>query len=90
MAVTKIWPVRDNLKRLVEYAENPEKIFLGGGGACLPNLASYLTERLGLSVETVNPFRNVTCDSAVVGESGMSLSLSNIYAPALGLAMRKF
>lgn len=25
MAVTKIWPVRDNLKRLVEYAENPEK-----------------------------------------------------------------
>lgn len=73
-----------------DNAENPEKIFLGGGGACLPNLASYLTERLGLSVETVNPFRNVTCDSAVVGESGMSLSLSNIYAPALGLAMRKF
>ena len=25
MAVTKIWPVRDNLKRLIGYAENPQK-----------------------------------------------------------------
>lgn len=73
-----------------DNAENPEKIYLGGGGACLPNLTAYLSERLGLSVETVNPFRNVTCDSSVVGDGGMSLALSNIYAPALGLAMRKF
>lgn len=25
MATTKIWPIRDNLKRVVEYAANPEK-----------------------------------------------------------------
>ena len=25
MATTKIWPVHDSLKRLVEYAGNPEK-----------------------------------------------------------------
>ena len=25
MATTKIWPVRDSLKRLVDYASNPEK-----------------------------------------------------------------
>ena len=25
MAVTKIWPVKDSLSRLIEYAENPEK-----------------------------------------------------------------
>ena len=25
MATTKIWPVRDSLKRLVDYAGNPEK-----------------------------------------------------------------
>ena len=25
MATTKIWPVRDNLKRVVDYAANPEK-----------------------------------------------------------------
>ena len=25
MATTKIWPVRDSLKRVVDYASNPEK-----------------------------------------------------------------
>jgi hypothetical protein len=25
MATTKIWPVKDSLKRLVDYASNPEK-----------------------------------------------------------------
>jgi len=38
----------------------------------------------------VNPFRLVPCDSKVFGEGGISIALSNIYAPALGLAMRKF
>lgn len=68
----------------------PGKILLGGGGACLPNLKEYVTERVGIETDTVNPFRNVTCDPSVLGENGMSLALSNIYAPALGLAMRKF
>lgn len=68
----------------------PSKIFLVGGGACLPNLKEYITERIGIDTDTLNPFRNVTCDPSVLGENGMSLALSNIYAPALGLAMRKF
>ena len=25
MAVTKIWPIKDSIKRVVQYAENPEK-----------------------------------------------------------------
>lgn len=25
MAVTKIWPIRDNIGRVVSYAKNPEK-----------------------------------------------------------------
>ena len=25
MATTKIWPIKDNLKRVVDYARNPEK-----------------------------------------------------------------
>ena len=25
MAVTKIWPIKDSVQRVVEYAENPEK-----------------------------------------------------------------
>lgn len=68
----------------------PAKILLGGGGACLPNLKEYVTERIGIETDTLNPFRNVACDPSVIGENGLSLALSNIYAPALGLAMRKF
>lgn len=74
----------------LEGVEAPSKILLGGGGACLPNLKSYVSEHIGIETDTVNPFRNVPCVSSVVGEEGMSLALSNIYAPALGLAMRKF
>lgn len=25
MAVTKIWPIKDSVRRVVEYAENPQK-----------------------------------------------------------------
>ena len=66
------------------------KILLGGGGASIPGLRAYIAERLGVETETVNPFRYVECDAKVFGENGISLNLSNIYAPALGLAMRKF
>ncbi|MCQ2055518.1 MAG: pilus assembly protein PilM [Fibrobacter sp.] len=66
------------------------KILLGGGGASIPGLKTYIAERTGIETDTVNPFRYVECDSKVFGEGGISLGLSNIYAPALGLAMRKF
>ena len=66
------------------------KILLGGGGAAAPGLREFIADRSGIETDTVNPFRLVPCDSKVFGESGISVALSNIYAPALGLAMRKF
>ena len=66
------------------------KILLGGGGAAAPGLKDFIEERSGIETDTVNPFRLVPCDSKVFGENGISVALSNIYAPALGLAMRKF
>ena len=66
------------------------KILLGGGGAAAPGLKDFIEERSGIETDTVNPFRLVPCDSKVFGEGGISIALSNIYAPALGLAMRKF
>ncbi|WP_298768027.1 pilus assembly protein PilM [uncultured Fibrobacter sp.] len=65
-------------------------ILLGGGGAAIPGLKEFVAERTGVETDTVNPFRLIPCDSKVFGETGISVSLSNIYAPALGLAMRKF
>ena len=67
-----------------------DKILLGGGGAAAPGLREFIAEHSGIETDTVNPFRLVPCDSKVFGESGLSIALSNIYAPALGLAMRKF
>ena len=63
---------------------------IGGGGATVPGLLEYISEKTGIETATVNPFRSVECDSSVVDKEGMSVALSNIYAPALGLAMRKF
>jgi len=67
-----------------------ERILIGGGGAAVPGLLQYIAEKTGIETATVNPFRSVECDSSVVDKDGMSIALSNIYAPALGLAMRKF
>lgn len=74
----------------VEDSKELKKILIGGGGASIPGLKDYINERTGIETDTVNPFRFVECDSSVFGEGGISLALSNIYAPALGLAMRKF
>jgi type IV pilus assembly protein PilM len=67
-----------------------DKILLGGGGAAAPGLREFVAEHASIETDTVNPFRLVPCDSKVFGEGGLSIALSNIYAPALGLAMRKF
>ena len=32
MAVTKIWPVRDSLQRVLDYAATPQKTALAGDG----------------------------------------------------------
>lgn len=73
-----------------EDSQALNKILLGGGGASIPGLKAYIAERLEIETDTVNPFRYVECDASVLGKEGISLGLSNIYAPALGLAMRKF
>ncbi len=73
-----------------EDARPLERILIGGGGAAVPGLLDYIAEKTGIETDTVNPFRSVECDSSVVGKDGISIALSNIYAPALGLAMRKF
>lgn len=72
-----------------EDSKTLNKILLGGGGAAIPGLKEFVAERSGVETDTVNPFQLAECDAKVFG-SGISVALSNIYAPALGLAMRKF
>lgn len=73
-----------------ESGEKPSKILLSGGGVSLPGICEYIEDRIGIPTEALNPFEKVSCSPEVVGESGLSKALVNIYAPALGYAMRKF
>ena len=73
-----------------EAGEKPSKILLSGGGVSLSGLCEYIEERIGIHTEALSPFEKVSCAPEVVGESGLSKALVNIYAPALGYAMRKF
>lgn len=73
-----------------ESGEKPTKILLSGGGTSLAGLCEYIEERIEIPTEGINPFEKIPCSPDVVGESGLSKALVNIYAPALGFAMRKF
>lgn len=68
----------------------PVRILLTGGGASLPGLAKSMAERLSLEVELHKPFDCVEYDPALIGGGSNLEGLCNIYAPALGLAMRRF
>jgi type IV pilus assembly protein PilM len=73
-----------------ESGEKPVRLLVCGGGANLPNICDYLKEKLSIECEMLNPFARIPCEPGVAGEEGMALGLSNVYAPALGLALRKF
>ena len=73
-----------------ESGEKPVRLMVCGGGANLPNLCEYLKDKLSIECEGLNPFARIPCDPGVVGDEGMPMALSNVYTPALGLALRKF
>jgi len=73
-----------------ESGEKPARILLCGGGASLPGLCDYLKQKTDIECATLNPFARIPCDPIVAGTAGVPEALSNLYAPALGLALRKF
>lgn len=73
-----------------ESGNKPERILLCGGGASLPGLTAYIKQKTDIETATLNPFKRIASEPGVFGPNGISEALSNIYAPALGLAVRKF
>lgn len=65
----------------------PPRIYLTGGGACLPGLAKHMSERLGLEVEVFDPFLGIEIDGGYLPADPAS---RNTFTPALGLALRRF
>jgi type IV pilus assembly protein PilM len=69
-------------------AERVDQIVLSGGGSGVMNLESILRDKFGISVEIMNPFKNVAFnesdfDPEKIAEMGPSMAI------AVGLAMRK-
>lgn len=59
-----------------------DKIYLCGGGICLPGIVERLSSGLGVELEFFNPFSNI-----LNAETARKMSAAPMYAVALGLAL---
>ncbi len=66
-----------------------DKMFISGGCALMPGLASILSEQHGLPVEHLQPFRNITIPEDVISDSEVD-SLGAVLAVCTGLALRGY
>lgn len=83
--------VSDEIKKAVHYfqseaeSEQPKSIILTGGSAGMPEVASIMTELLGIEVLIGNPFTKIQIDPVVVKQLA---NFSPYYSVSVGLAMR--
>jgi type IV pilus assembly protein PilM len=63
------------------------RMYLSGGGSLVPNLLEYLKRRLGVPIELLNPFKNITYDPTIFTPDGVEV-VGPILAQAVGLALR--
>jgi type IV pilus assembly protein PilM len=70
--------------RAEQQGNRPERIFLCGGGAGMPNMREFFQEKFELPIEFFNPLRNVT-----VSESAREAAHSvHLFGELVGLALR--
>ena len=85
-----IAPIVSGIKYMLDFynmsnASKVEKIILSGGSSLLPNLATYLSDKLNIQVIIGDPFNRITYSEElkpVIREAGPSLAV------AVGLALR--
>ncbi len=68
-------------------SEKVDRIVVSGGASRVDRFLEMLTERLGVPVEEFDPFKQVSCDVALLGDQPGDLAASA--AVAVGLALRK-
>lgn len=64
------------------------KVYLSGGCSKVPHLAEVVSEKLGMSVELMNPLQNITCNEKEFDPEYLQ-EISPLIAVAAGLAMRR-
>ncbi len=67
--------------------KNIDRIFMGGGASKLPDLISQISEKSGLPVEAVNPFKNVQVQGKSFDPDFIK-EIAPLAAVGVGLAMR--
>ncbi len=80
------------IKRSLDYYIDsfPQKmisrIILTGGGACLKRIESFLSQRLGIAVEILNPFEDIRISDELKDESLKGVNPTR-FSTVLGLAL---
>ena len=83
--------VSDEIKKAIHYfqsegeGEPPKSLMLTGGSAGMPEVASIMTELLGIEVSIGNPFSKIQMDPEALKQIS---GYAPFYAIATGLAMR--
>ena len=70
--------------RAQQQGNSPERIFLCGGGAGMPNMREFFYEKFQLPVEFFNPLKNVSVSGAARETAGSAHLLGEL----VGLALR--
>ena len=70
--------------RAQQQGNSPERIFLCGGGAGMPNMREFFHEKFQLPVEFFNPLKNVSVSGAARETAGSAHLLGEL----VGLALR--
>ena len=76
-----------NFFRSQQGGSRPERLYLAGGTALLPQIDKFFQDSLGIEVTFLNPFETITADSSLDEEA---LATDAVYlGSTTGLALRK-
>lgn len=79
------------IERVLPYipggTEKMDRVVLSGGGATIPGLAGFLSERFSVPVEILDPMKKVSFDPALFGADNVE-KVAPILSQAVGLALR--
>src|SRR2546425_12587661 len=64
----------------------PQRLFLAGGASIMPYTAQFFAEKLNVSVEYLNPFRNIQIDSSINLEE--LAGVAHAFGEVVGLGLR--
>jgi type IV pilus assembly protein PilM len=87
-------PLCSEIERSIDYFrstysdEDIKMILLAGGGANIPGIANDLSQRMGVPVEIINPFRTISYNRKIMNDDYIK-EIAPIAAVGVGLALRK-